>query len=152
MAEAESRGAAPATDAPGRRGRGVTAALLAWLVPGSGHLYLGRWGRAAVFFVLVVGCVVVGVALDGRLWWFGRGAVVPPVPGAEVDGGPLTFLASLVSIGLGVPAFVLRFLLDYRGDITAAGYEYGTTFLLTAGLMNLLLVLDAWDVGRGVKG
>jgi hypothetical protein len=30
--------------------------------------------------------------------------------------------------------------------------EYGTTFLLTAGLMNLLLILDAWDVARGRKG
>ena len=41
--------------------------------------------------------------------------------------------------------------LGYAGDITGPGYEYGTAFLLGAGLMNLLLVLDAWDVATGRK-
>ena len=42
-------------------------------------------------------------------------------------------------------------LAGYDGDPIGAGYEYGTVFLLTAGLMNLLLVLDAWDIATGKK-
>jgi hypothetical protein len=45
----------------------------------------------------------------------------------------------------------LRFLLHYEGNVMAAGFEYGTAFLLTAGLMNWLLVFDAWDIARGYK-
>ena len=57
----------------------------------------------------------------------------------------------LGSMGMGVPYFVLRFVMHYAGDITSAGFEYGTAFLLSAGLMNLLLVLDAWDIATGRK-
>ena len=54
-------------------------------------------------------------------------------------------------MGMGLPYFLLRYLAGYTGEVIAPGYEYGTAFLLTAGLMNLLLVLDAWDIARGKK-
>jgi hypothetical protein len=54
-------------------------------------------------------------------------------------------------MGMGLPYFVLRFYLHHRGEVLAVGFEYGFAFLLTAGLMNLLLVLDAWDIARGRK-
>ena len=59
--------------------------------------------------------------------------------------------ATLGCMGMGAPYFVLRYLLDYHGEVAAAGFEYGTAFVLTAGLMNLLLVLDAWDIALGKK-
>jgi hypothetical protein len=60
-------------------------------------------------------------------------------------------LGTLGCVGLGVPYFVLRFLVDYQGDLVAQGYEYGAAFILTGALMNVLLILDAWDIARGVK-
>jgi hypothetical protein len=54
-------------------------------------------------------------------------------------------------MGMGFLYFLLRYALHYQGNIAGAGYEYGTAFLLTGGLMNLLLVLDAWDIVRGKK-
>ena len=54
-------------------------------------------------------------------------------------------------MGLGLPFFALHYLFDYQGNLGAAGYEYGSAFLLTSGLMNLLLVLDTWDIGHGIK-
>ena len=54
-------------------------------------------------------------------------------------------------MGMGLPYFGLRFIFGYQGSVVAAGYEYGSAFLLTAGLMNLLLVLDTWDILRGRK-
>jgi len=37
------------------------------------------------------------------------------------------------------------------GTVTAVTYEYGNTFLIVAGLLNLLVVCDAWDLVTGRK-
>jgi hypothetical protein len=114
------------------------AAVVAWLVPGAGHWYLGRRGRALAFLGLVAASLALGVALHGNLY--------RPLPGQ-----PLTYLATLGCMGMGLPYFLLRYLAGYAGEVIAPGYEYGTAFILTAGLMNLLLVLDAWDIALGKK-
>jgi hypothetical protein len=116
----------------------VMAVALAWLVPGLGHVYLKRVARGLIFFVLVVLAVAVGCFLQGNLYH-------------PAKGQPLTYLATLGSMGMGIPYFVLRYGMHYEGAQEAVGFEYGTAFLLTAGLMNLLLVLDAWDIGSGKK-
>lgn len=118
--------------------RGALAAVLAIVFPGLGHLFLGRKGRAALFAVVVLTAAALGAQLDGNLY-------------TPVQGHPLTYLATLGCMGMGLPYFLLLYPLRYAGDITAAGYDYGTAFLLSAGLMNLLLVLDAWDIGSGRK-
>jgi Family of unknown function (DUF6677) len=118
--------------------RAAMKALAAWLVPGLGHFLLGRRARALLFAVIVLAAVVIGASLDGRLCNF-------------TSGEPLTNLCTLASMGMGIPYFVLRFGLHYGGEVLSPGYEYGFAFLLTAGLMNLLLVLDAWDIARGRK-
>ena len=64
---------------------------------------------------------------------------------------PGTGLAALGALGRGFPYLVLDHVLGYQGDPMSAAYEYGTAFLITASLMNLLLVLDAWDIARGLK-
>lgn len=119
-------------------GRAIALCVLAWLVPSAGHFALRRRGRAAVFALLVLVSVLLGVHLDGNLH-----RVVP--------GQPLSTLFTLGAMGLGAPYFVLRYALGYQGVPAAAGYEYGTVFLLSAGLMNLLLVLDVWDLATGRK-
>ncbi len=112
--------------------------LLAWLVPGLGHLLLGRRLRAAVFCAVIVVAFVVGLILDGELM----------LPHA---GDPLSYLAAIASIGNGVLFFVARAFDLGQGTVTAPGYEYGNTFLLTAGMMNLLLILDTHDIAVGKK-
>jgi hypothetical protein len=119
-------------------GNALVAAVAAWLIPGLGHVYLKRWRRGLAFCVLVLVSLLVGCSLEGNLY-----RVIP--------NQPLTILATLGSMGMGIPYFILRYVLGYEGAIVSPGYEYGTAFLLTAGLMNLLLVLDAWDIARGVK-
>ncbi len=66
-------------------------------------------------------------------------------------GQPLSILATLGAMGMGAPYFLLRWGLGYSGSPEAAGFEYGAVFLLSAGLMNLLLVLDVWDIASGRK-
>jgi hypothetical protein len=123
---------------PERRGNAVVAVLSAWLVPGLGHFYLKRPLRGLAFFALVVASALIGCNLEGNLY-------------RVMAGQPLTMLATFASMGMGFLYFLLRYALHYQGNIMGAGYEYGTAFLLTAGLMNLLLVLDAWDIVRGKK-
>lgn len=143
MAQRESEPAqqpeqAPEAEGPVERANPVVCAVLAWLVPGAGHLYLRRWGRGVLFLGVVLVSVGVGVALGGKLWHF-------------VPGQPLSYLGTLGCAALGVPYLVLRFVAGYQGDLLSQGFEYGAAFILTGGLMNLLLVLDAWDIARGLK-
>jgi hypothetical protein len=147
-ADSEPDRAAPAMPRHGRL-RALAVSLLAWLLPGFGHLVLGRWLRGLAFGLLVGATAAVGVALRGRLYWFGYGVSAAPIdPTTSPESPLLVAAASVVSIGLGLPAAALRWVAGYQGDVTAPGYEYGTAFLLTAGLMNLLLVFDAWDEAR----
>lgn len=99
---------------------------------------LGRRGRGLCFLALIVSSALIGCLLEGKLF-------------EQIAGQPLSALGTLASMAMGVPYFVLRFALDYSGDITGASYEYGGAFLLTAGLMNLLVILDAWDIASGAK-
>lgn len=110
----------------------------AWLVPGLGHLLLRRRLRAVVFFTVIAVSFVVGILLDGEL-------ILPQA------GDPLSYLAAVATVGNGALFLLARALDVGQGVATAASYEYGNTFLLTAGMMNLLLVLDVHDITRGRK-
>jgi hypothetical protein len=132
-------------DASGAHGAGLGARLpvavllgLAWAFPGLGHLLLGRRLRAAVFAVVVFVAFVVGIALNGEL--------ATPHPG-----DPLSYLATFAALGNGALYFLARSLDLGQGVVTSAGFEFGNTFLLTAGMMNLLLILDTHDIAVGKK-
>ncbi len=117
--------------------RTAVAMVLAFLVPGAGHFLLGRRRRAIAFFCIVLFMFVVGIAVDGRLYTIQQGNI-------------LTLLATIGSMGAGLLYFIARAMGPF-GDITSITFEYGTAFILTAGLMNLLLVLDVFDISEGRK-
>ncbi len=114
----------------------LVAMLLALLIPGAGHLYLARRTRAIVFFCVVLFMFIAGLVLDGKLY--------------VADGRLLTLLATLGSMGAGILYGIARVVGTF-GDLGSPTYEYGTAFTLTAGLMNLLLVLDAFDISEQRK-
>ncbi|HEU4400546.1 MAG TPA: DUF6677 family protein [Candidatus Polarisedimenticolia bacterium] len=136
------------------------ACLLAWLLPGLGHLFLGRKRRGAVFFVVVLLTLALGIVSDGAA------ALIDP-------GQPLTMLATFDNLALGPLELVSRYATygrmvyrlspdetdrerqelteKLRKHVRSVAYEYGNTFLLTAGLMNILLILDAFDIATGRK-
>ena len=115
--------------------RAAGLALLSWLVPGLGHVVLGLRRKGITFLAVVLVALMIGAQLHGNLY-------------RALPGQPLTLLGTLASLGAGLPYVVLRFLVHYQGDVMARGYEYGTAFLVTAGLMNWLVVLDVWDRAR----
>ncbi len=122
---------------------------LSWLVPGLGHALLGRRLRAAVFFLLVVVGFVVGLFLDGELMLPQSGDAFGFL--SMLGSDPLRFLALVASVGNGLLFFVAHAVGAGQGVVTAAAYEFGNTFLLTSGMMNLLLVLDVRDIATGKK-
>ncbi len=111
---------------------------VSWLVPGLGHLILGRKIRAAVFAGVILACWVTGLVLQGEL--------AVPRPGA-----PFSYLAFLACLGQGALYIGGRLLHLGLGNPMSIGFGYGNTFLVTAGLMNLLTVLDVSDIVRGMK-
>jgi hypothetical protein len=119
--------------------RVYAAMVLAFLVPGSGHLLLGRRRRALAFFGIVTFMFVTGLAVDGSLYTL-----------ADTRGELLGQLASAASMGSGALYF-LGYITGPHGDAFESTFEYGRTFTLTAGLMNLLLIFDCWDLGTGRK-
>lgn len=120
------------------RMRIALACALAWALPGAGHLYLGRWQKGVFFLVALPSMFAIGLALEGRLF---------PFEWSQ----PLVLLAALADLGIGVLYFLARAADAGAGLATAPTYEYGNTFLIVAGLLNLLVVLDAWDIALGRK-
>ena len=117
----------------------VPACLLAWLVPGAGHLYLRRTRKGLVFLGAIGALFVLGLAMDSRL---------------EMTVGLDDILASLFSLAqmaIGLPYFAARLLGYEAGSVTSVTFEYGNTFTAVAGLLNILVVLDAYDVAVGRK-
>jgi hypothetical protein len=119
-------------------GRLTLVAILAWLIPGAGHLLLGRRQKGLVFLVAMPLMFAIGIWLQGRLF---------PLELSD----PLVFLGAIANRGIGAPYLVARFMDMGSGNVTAASYEYGNTFLMTAGLLNFLVVLDAFDIAMGRK-
>lgn len=121
-----------------RRNRGL-AVVLAWIFPGLGHAYLGRRRTALYYALIVTATFLLGLSFEGRLYTIDRTQ-------------PLTILATFAVSGSGLLNLAARFLSSNPGGtILAPTYEYGCAYLLTAGLMNLLLMLDAWDISSGRK-
>ncbi|MGH9411014.1 MAG: DUF6677 family protein [Vicinamibacterales bacterium] len=112
--------------------------MLAWLVPGAGHLLQGRRAKGLILLIALPLMFAIGLWLEGRLF---------PLEMSD----PLVFLGAIANRGIGVPYFIAHMLDAGAGRVTAASYEYGNTFLMTAGLLNFLVILDAFDVAKGRK-
>jgi hypothetical protein len=134
--------------------------VLAWIVPGLGHVWLGRRGRGLVFFVVVMATFVLGITSGGASTVIDRQQPLSYL--AIVDNlaiGPLDFVARRMTLGelvyrLPDPEADPRrqeIMTRVRDRVRIPTYEYGSTFLLAAGLMNILLILDAFDIASGRK-
>lgn len=116
------------------------AVVLAALLPGLGHLYLGRRGKAGVFFVAIVGLFVAG-------WWLGEWRVVS-------FSNVLLFAGQGLTGGLAfVAAYIGGLLIEASGppDPVPVTYEMAVLFTLVAGLLNLLVMTDAYILATGFE-
>jgi uncharacterized protein DUF6677 len=120
--------------------------VAAWFVPGLSHALLGKWQRALLMGGTVWLCFIIGLAIGGHLFDLN-------VP--ENSSLPLQALPMVADIGSGA-LYIIAWVFGYgfADDPHKAAlptYEYGTTFLLIAGLLNYLTTLDAFDIAAGRK-
>jgi hypothetical protein len=116
----------------------VLLCLAAWIIPGVGHLWQGRRSKGLVFLVALPLMFAIGLAVHGRLFPFDLS-------------DPFVCLMAAAEVGSGIPYVVAKALGFGAGQVRAATYEYGNTFLMTAGLLNVLVVIDAYDIALGRK-
>jgi hypothetical protein len=133
-AKTTAAAAAPSLDKTGL----VLLELAAWAVPGAAHLWLGRRQKGLVFLIVLPLMFAIGLWLQGRLFPFDISQ-------------PLVALAAVADVGLGVPFLVARFFQLGTGRVVAVTFEYGNAFLIVAGLLNFLVMLDAFDIALDRK-
>ncbi|HUK31341.1 MAG TPA: DUF6677 family protein [Candidatus Acidoferrum sp.] len=129
---------APPRRRPSRVARLLVIVYASWLIPGLGHLVQRRWGRA------IIGFLAVGTMALAGMWM--RGNVFPPQRGDAF--GVLGFIADA---GAGIFYLLSDLIQKTGGDVSHAAGDYGTRVIATAGVLNLLFVLDALEVSRGKK-
>ena len=128
-----------ATTAEGTQAGGLVLLCLASLaIPGVGHLWLGRRSKGLIFLVALPLMFVIGLAIHGRLF---------PFTFSE----PLVGLAAFADLGIGLIYLAASAAGYGAGDVLAVTYEYGNAFLIVAGLLNMLVVIDAYDIALGRK-
>jgi hypothetical protein len=130
-------GVAAASASAARPSAALTCGV-AWVIPGAGHFVQGQGQKAVVFFVVLVAMFVFGLSFSGRLFPFQLS-------------DPLVFLAAAAQWALGGPRLLAALAGWGPGEVVAATYEYGNTFLIVGGLLNALVVLDAFDLASGRK-
>jgi hypothetical protein len=126
------------TSARARQGNVALLCAVAWAVPGAAHLWLRQSIKGLVFLFVLPLMFVIGLALHGRLFPF-------------EPASPLVALAFLAELSVGLPFLIAEALKLGAGQVTSAAFEYANTFLIVAGLLNLLVILDACDVALGRK-
>ena len=133
--------AAPVVDQPQNSRREAFALVVGvagWLVPGLGHALMKMWGRAVVCFLTVGVLVWIGAGMRGNLF-------------TSRGNDAFDSLGYLADLGTGGFYWVARALETNGPDVSHADGDYGTRFLATAGVFNLLAALHAYEAARGRK-
>jgi hypothetical protein len=113
-------------------------AIAGWLIPGLGHALQRMWGRAVVIFLAVGLLILAGASMRGNLF--------------TSDGtDAFDTLGYVADLGAGSFYFVARAVEAQGADVSHAVGDYGTRFLATAGVLNLLAALHAFEASRGRK-
>ena len=118
--------------------RAIAFGVAGWLVPGLGHALLKMWGRAVVFFLTVGVLVLIGAGMRGNLF-------------TSRANDAFDSLGYIADLGTGSFYWAARLLEVHGPDVSRAAGDYGTRFLATAGVFNLLAALHAYEVARGRK-
>lgn len=116
----------------------VTALVLGWLIPGAGHFLLKRWTRGTLLMLSVWVMFVLGVLMQGKVYAFNTGDI-------------LDILGFVGDIGAGALYIVTRAMDWGQGAIQIAAADYGTKYIIVAGLLNIICAVDAYSIAQGKK-
>lgn len=116
----------------------VLAPAVGWLIPGAGHLVQKRWIRGGLLFISIVTLFLLGLAMQGRIY--------------KANGGDILDILGFVGdVGAGA-LYILTLANDWgQGAIAFATADFGTKFMIVAGLLNFIAVADAYHIAIGKK-
>jgi hypothetical protein len=116
----------------------ILAPAVGWLIPGAGHMIQKRWIRGALLFVSIMALFLLGLAMQGRLY--------------HANGGDILDILGFVGdVGAG-GMYILSLVNDWgQGAIAFATADYGTKFMIVAGLLNFIAMADAYHIAIGKK-
>jgi hypothetical protein len=120
----------------------LPAVLVAWIIPGGGHFLLKKRGRGALILASVTLMFVFGLFMRGMMFTPEKGDILTTLINyggfvSDLASGALYFAASMFGYA--------------QGDLPGAVHDYGTKFLVTAGLLNILAIVDAYEIAAGRK-
>ena len=130
---------APATVAGKSSTMSATLVLLAgWLIPGAGHFLLKKWIRGSLLFISIVSMFMIGLALKGKVYTPNTGDLLDILNFAgDLGTGLLYGLARMFDLG--------------QASVQVAVADYGTKFIVVAGLLNVIAAVDAHSLATGRK-
>jgi Family of unknown function (DUF6677) len=116
----------------------VLAPAIAWLIPGAGHIIQKRWIRGLLILISVTTLFLLGLAMQGRIY--------------KANGGDiLDILGFIGDVGAG-GLYIVTLAMEWgQGAIAFATADYGTKFMIVAGLLNFIAVADAYHIAIGKK-
>ena len=116
----------------------VLAPAVGWLIPGAGHMIQRRWIRGLLLLVSIATLFVLGLAMQGRIY--------------KANGGDiLDILGFIGDVGAG-GLYIVTMAMDWgQGAIAFATADYGTKFMIVAGLLNFIAIADAYHIAIGKK-
>ncbi|WP_263368925.1 DUF6677 family protein [Edaphobacter bradus] len=114
------------------------ALIAGWLVPGAGHFLLRKWIRGSLIFVSIVSMFLIGLALKGKIY--------SPTT-AEI----LDMLNFAGDVGTGLLYVIARVFDLGQASVQVAIADYGTKFIVVAGLLNIMAAVDAHSLANGRK-
>jgi len=115
-----------------------SALILGWLVPGAGHVLTGRWVRGLLLFVSIASMFWLGLAMQGKLYVPNTGDVLDMLGFAgDLGNGLFYALGRMLDLG--------------HGAVQIATADYGTKFMVVAGLLNIISAVDAHSLATGRK-
>jgi hypothetical protein len=135
---------APRPLSPSREGTAArapvfTAALIAgWLIPGAGHLLTRRYVRAGLLFAAIGLMFLLGILMQGKLY-------------AANTADPLAMLGFVGDLGTGLFYALGRLLGLGQSPVQVVTADYGTKFIVVAGLLNVMAAVDAHNIRIGRK-
>jgi hypothetical protein len=116
----------------------VLAPALGWLIPGAGHVIQKRWIRGLLLFVSIVTLFVLGLAMQGRIY--------------KANGGDILDMLGFIGDAGAGALYIVTLAADWgQGAIAFATADYGTKFMIVAGLLNFIAVADAYHIAIGKK-
>jgi hypothetical protein len=128
----------PATTQSTPGAMSVIAPAIGWLVPGAGHLVQKRYGRGALLMASIVSMYMIGIGMQGHVY--------------SPNGGDLPAILSFLGDACAGGLYIISRALGWNpGLITKATADYGSKFIVVAGLLNFISAADAYHIAIGKK-